>query len=261
MRIITLTLCGIGLASCSRAAGFFPLPAGLHNEIPASRVRQSLVSFFGRQAQHRAVFKHLFNFNGWDGQDPQARLVYVGGLLYGTTFAGGVNGAGTVFKITKSGKETPLYSFKGGADGANPFAGLIDVKGTLYGTTSSGVAFGINERDQIVGQSCDASFNCRAFIWQNGVMHDLNALVPDSSLSLMLAESINKSGEITGIAYDPSTGGIPAYVAIPKGGGIDATPRSKTVLPADVRIRIQQMPLSGRFGAPSFSQFLKPSWL
>lgn len=109
--------------------------------------------------------------------------------------------------------------------------------GTLRGDVFS-FAFGINERDQIVGQSCDASFNCRAFIWQNGVMHDLNALVPDSSLSLMLTESINKSGEITGIAYDPSTGGIPAYVAIPKDGGIDATPLSKTALPRNVRIRI-----------------------
>ena len=164
------------LLACGRVFPSASRPTQRNPRVPRAAV---VVSFFGRQAQHRAVFKHLFNFNGWDGQDPQARLVYVGGLLYGTTFAGGVNGAGTVFKITKSGKETPLYSFKGGADGANPFAGLIDVKGTLYGTTSSGVAFGINERDQIVGESCDASFNCRAFIWQNGMMHDLNALVPD----------------------------------------------------------------------------------
>jgi hypothetical protein len=57
----------------------------------------------------------------------------------------------------------------------------------------------------------------------------------------MLAESINTNGEITGIAYDPATGGIPAYVAIPTRGGLDVTPRSKTILPADVRIRIQQM--------------------
>jgi probable HAF family extracellular repeat protein len=132
--------------------------------------------------------------------------------------------------------------------------------GTLPGDVFS-FAFGINERDQIVGESCDASFNCRAFIWQDGVMHDLNALVPGSSLSLTLAESINQNGEITGIAYDPTTGGIPAYVAIPRGDGLDATPRSKTVLPADVRIRIQQMSLSGRFRAPSFSRFLKQSEL
>lgn len=116
--------------------------------------------------------------------------------------------------------------------------------GTLPGDVFS-FAFGINDGDQIVGQSCDASFNCRAFIWQDGVMRDLNALVHDSTLSLTLAESINKSGEITGIAYDASTGGIPAYVAIPTRGGLDVIPRSKTVLPANVRARLQQLsPLS-----------------
>ena len=117
--------------------------------------------------------------------------------------------------------------------------------GTLSGDLSS-FAFGINERDQIVGESCDASYNCRAFIWQNGMMQDLNALVPTSSLSLTLAESINGNGEITGVAYDPNTGGVPAYVAIPENGGFDAAPRSKTALPADVRIRIQQMSRFGR---------------
>jgi probable HAF family extracellular repeat protein len=112
--------------------------------------------------------------------------------------------------------------------------------GTLPGDIFS-FALGINDRDQIVGQSCDASFNCRAFMWQDRVMHDLNTLVPDSSVSLTLAESIDKNGEITGIAYDQSTGGIPAYVAIPRGGGLDATLRSKTTLPADVRARLQTL--------------------
>ena len=71
--------------------------------------------------------------------------------------------------------------------------------GTLPGDVFS-FAFGINESDQIVGKSCNASFNCRAFIWQNGVMSDLNSLVSGSTLPLTLAESINKNGEITGTA-------------------------------------------------------------
>ncbi|MBV8067270.1 MAG: hypothetical protein JO113_04775, partial [Candidatus Eremiobacteraeota bacterium] len=112
--------------------------------------------------------------------------------------------------------------------------------GTLRGDVFS-FAFGINERDQIVGQSCDASFNCRAFIWEDGVMHDLNALVSGSSLPLTGANSINRNGEITGIAYDPSTGGIPAFVAIPKAGSVNAAPSSKIFLPANVRVRLQAL--------------------
>jgi probable HAF family extracellular repeat protein len=39
------------------------------------------------------------------------------------------------------------------------------------------LAYGINERRQVVGLSCDAdSVDCRAFIWENGVMRDLNDL-------------------------------------------------------------------------------------
>jgi probable HAF family extracellular repeat protein len=93
--------------------------------------------------------------------------------------------------------------------------GMKDL-GTLPGDFAS-FAFGINDDGQVVGESCNASFSCRAFIWQDGTMSDLNALVsPGTSLQLTLAESINGRGEITGIAYDPSTGGIPAFVAIPE---------------------------------------------
>jgi len=118
--------------------------------------------------------------------------------------------------------------------------GKITDLGTLPGDVFS-FAFGINERDQVVGESCDASFNCRAFIWEDGVMRDLNSLVSGSSLALTLAESINNKGAITGIAYDPSTGGVPAYVAIPNHGSLDAAPRSKIALPANVRAGLQTL--------------------
>lgn len=60
------------------------------------------------------------------------------GNLYGTTYAGGAAGVGTVFKLARNGTETVLFSF-GGTDGQYPYAGLIaDKAGNLYGTTSSG---------------------------------------------------------------------------------------------------------------------------
>ena len=78
-------------------------------------------------------------------------------------------------------------------------------------------AYGINERRQVVGLSCDADGNCRAFIWENGVMQDLNDLKePDFSATLETAKDINEKGEIAGRALDPNTGVRTAYLAVPR---------------------------------------------
>jgi uncharacterized repeat protein (TIGR03803 family) len=75
---------------------------------------------------------------GQDGTGPDGALLDVGGMLYGTTQAGGTSGIGTVFSLDPAtGSETVLHSFSG-ADGAAPMAALINVGGTLYGTTSKG---------------------------------------------------------------------------------------------------------------------------
>ncbi len=73
-----------------------------------------------------------------DGAHPFAGLVAVNGTLYGTTYQGGANGAGTVFSVNASGVEHLLYSFKGGKDGQYPYSRLLDVNGTLYGTAYQG---------------------------------------------------------------------------------------------------------------------------
>lgn len=82
--------------------------------------------------------------NCTDGYEPDAALIDVKGMLYGTTAEGGVGGHGTVFALDpKTGKENVLYSFcsqANCADGAYPFSALIDEKGVLYGTTESGGA-------------------------------------------------------------------------------------------------------------------------
>jgi uncharacterized repeat protein (TIGR03803 family) len=89
-------------------------------------------------------YKTLYRFTGGaDGGKPiGTSLVDVKGTLYGSTSSGGVNGLGAIFKITTAGKETVVYSFKGGTDGSGPRGGLIDVNGTLYGTTRYGGASG-----------------------------------------------------------------------------------------------------------------------
>jgi probable HAF family extracellular repeat protein len=79
-------------------------------------------------------------------------------------------------------------------------------------------AYGINEGRQVVGLSCDADGNCRAFIWENGVMRDLNDLKqPGFTAHLETAKDINDKGEITGRAIDANSVRT-AYLAVPVRG-------------------------------------------
>ena len=69
--------------------------------------------------------------------------------------------------------------------------------GTLGGLSSSAAA--INNLGQVVGNSEDASQNGLPFLWQNGVMVDLNSLLPaNSGWVLASAKFINDSGQIVG---------------------------------------------------------------
>jgi uncharacterized repeat protein (TIGR03803 family) len=85
----------------------------------------------------------LHSFAGYpvDGETPYSGLIQGwDGDFYGTTSQGGVNGRGTIFKITSAGTLTILHEFNG-ADGAGPWAGLIQaIDGNFYGTTYFGGA-------------------------------------------------------------------------------------------------------------------------
>ena len=89
--------------------------------------------------------------------------------------------------------------------------------GTLTGDFAS-FALGINDEGQVVGQSIGADFSSfRAFLWEKGVMTDLNTLVTvnPGKLYLLLGESINARKEIIGLAVD-GAGKYHGYLAIPK---------------------------------------------
>jgi uncharacterized repeat protein (TIGR03803 family) len=76
-----------------------------------------------------------------DGSEPWAGVILAkNGDLYGTTYSGGANLYGTVFRVSPSGTERILYSFKAGADdGGLPWGPvIIDSAGNLYGTTYIG---------------------------------------------------------------------------------------------------------------------------
>jgi probable HAF family extracellular repeat protein len=98
--------------------------------------------------------------------------------------------------------------------------------GALPGQTPEHVhseAYGINERGQVVGLSCDAAFNCRAFLWEEGVMKDLTTQAPDYDGILLQARDINDLGMISGIAFDSDSEESVAYVAIPRRRGHHVT--------------------------------------
>ena len=88
--------------------------------------------------------------------------------------------------------------------------------GTLAGDLAS-FALGINDEGQVVGQSIGPDFSSvRAFLWEKGVMTDLNTLVAvnPGKLYLLVAESINDRKEIIGLAVD-GAGNYHGYLAIP----------------------------------------------
>ena len=131
----------------------------------------------------------------------------------------------TPMALNNRGQIVGFSDLPGDQNGANPnfhaflwtqSRGMQDL-GTLPGDAIS-EALGINNQGQIVGVSYGAGFtNPRAFIWQNGVMTDLNTLIPPgSSLSLQAAQEINDLGEIVGQATDQSTGKSPAFLLVPR---------------------------------------------
>lgn len=79
------------------------------------------------------------------------------GNLYGTTYADGAFGYGSVFKLTPANGDwtyVGLHDFKGGSDGRWPIGGVtLDANGNLYGTTGYG------------GLGGDCPYGC-GVVWQ-----------------------------------------------------------------------------------------------
>jgi probable HAF family extracellular repeat protein len=96
--------------------------------------------------------------------------------------------------------------------------GIISDLGVLTGDLV-GAALDINDRGDVVGASISApgpsSGNPRAWFWHDGVMTDLNTIVPsDSPLYLLTAFSINDAGEITGFGATEG-GDLHGFLATP----------------------------------------------
>jgi probable HAF family extracellular repeat protein len=181
---------------------------------------------------------HAFLWSGGKSHD----LGILGGS---TSLPTGLTEAGHVSGVSWLPNDMGLHAVLWKDDAIHDL-GVVDDDGCSW-------AWALNSSDQVVGisvPSCDLSQAPRAFLWEKGMMVDLNALVPpDSTLHLVYAMAINDAGVIAGIGVPPriSPGDVEtlghAFVLIPVGQEIQAGPGAIT---------------PGRFeGVPSASSSLK----
>ena len=107
-----------------------------------------LTTIYSFSAQVGANINGTYISTNSDGGGPEAALTLgPDGNFYGTTYGGGTNGAGTLFKVTTNGALSIIHYFAFGgynnsftnSDGAFPTTSLTyGPDGNLYGTTSSG---------------------------------------------------------------------------------------------------------------------------
>jgi len=156
-------------------------------------------------------------------------------------------------QVTSPDGSTSAAVWQNGADGAVTNIGI---------PLGDAIAFasGINDRGQVVGSSLDSSLSwSHAFIWQDGVMTNLDTLFPDSAnLNPVMGNKINERGQISGMAIvmsGPHKGDIHAFLATPVNERIDrsvadvAPTHLKSNLPANLNKQLLQ-----RFGLGRLAQ-------
>jgi probable HAF family extracellular repeat protein len=119
-----------------------------------------------------------------------------------------VNNQGQVFGTSVLAGEQTQHAFMWTRE-----TGMQDL-GTVKGDYAS-VALGANDRGEVVGLSFDKTGVPRAFLRRNGVMLDLNTLLPaNSPIHALAAGLINSRGEIAGFGVT-SGGEMHGYLATP----------------------------------------------
>jgi len=133
----------------------------------------------------------------------------LGGTTWNTPTA--INSRGTVVGFSLPADQNGTRNYEAFIWTRN---GGLHSLGKLPGDIRS-AAFGVNDRNQVVGLSRGGPFGIRAFLWENGVITDLNDLTLSGSPYLLYANDINNSGQLVGEAFDTETGEAPAFLATP----------------------------------------------
>jgi len=143
----------------------------------------------------------VYSFTGsTDGANPgYGDLMFHRGQIFGTTFFGGNNAQGVVYKLTVnngSWTESAIYAFTGGNDGENPYSRVIfDKTGKLYGTAYLGGAHGDGTVFQLTSSGSGWTENTlHAFNGASDGGSPFGGVVFDSAGSLYGATSTGGSG-------------------------------------------------------------------
>ncbi len=141
------------------------------------------------------------------GSTPTAALCLAAdGNLYGTTSAGGLNNAGTIYRIDPTYGFFPVLSFIDGGDGSDPRAPLVQgTNGHFYGTTYSG---GASSKGTIFDLTPDGTFKI-LYSFTNGQ----DGGFPASGLTIgtdgnLYGTSFTGGAHDTGVAFKLTTQGV-----------------------------------------------------
>lgn len=145
-------------------------------------------------------------FGALDGELPLGGFLHDGaGNLFGVTLGGGF-GAGTVFKIDRSGNESVLYAFgTNNGDGYEPYNELaIDANGNLYGMTEgSTLGFGTVFKVTPAGKET--------------ILHEFGDL-PDAQSPIINGVVLDPSATLYGVTNEGGEFGLGAIFKIDTAG-------------------------------------------
>lgn len=146
-----------------------------------------------------------------DGEFPFSSLIQTSnGLLYGVTYEGGTDSAGTIFSFNiSSGAETDLHDFGTGTDGRSPIGALIQAtNGLLYGMTTEGgadsagtifsfdISSGVETDLYDFGDSTDGRFPYASLIQaSNGMLYGMTTEGGVDSLGIIFSFDISSAIE------------------------------------------------------------------
>jgi probable HAF family extracellular repeat protein len=185
-----------GINNNGQVVGYWSTPQGIHAFLYDSGQLKDL-GILGGTNIYALTINDVGQVAGFadTGQGLQAFL-YQNGSLTNLGNLGGINSY--AYGINGQGK---LVGYIDTPEGARAFlydTGTVTDLGTLGGTNA--FAFGVNSLMQVAGSSLmPDNVRTHAFLWQAGVITNLNLLLPlNSGWELMEARGINDKGQIVG---------------------------------------------------------------